>query len=342
MSDLVSILIPAYNSEMWIGDTIKSALSQTWRDIEIIIVDDGSIDDTFLMAEQFQSKNVKVIHQENMGACAARNKALSYCQGDYIQWLDSDDLLHPQKIETQLARVEGCWNSNVLLSAACGQFYFRPKKARFRADACWQNLAPVEWLITKFNQGVGMLPVTWLVSRHLTELSGLWDERLTLDDDGEYSCRLVSKSSNVEFVYDSKCYYRRANLNSLSNNISHESLNSFCTSIFLCIEYLLSLEDSLRTRSACINHFVNNLLYFYPERKDLLEKIYHKSAELGVEKISPCLTPRFLALANIIGFQAAKDVKSAAWKAEVLVRKNWDRFLHLMLDGRSVADDKFT
>ena len=342
MSGLVSVLIPAYNSEMWIADTIKSALSQTWKNIEIIIVDDGSTNSTPFIAEQFQAKNVKVIRQENSGACVARNKALSCCQGDYIQWLDSDDLLHPQKIAAQLARVEGCWNCDVLLSAACGHFYFRPRNARFRADACWQNLAPVEWLITKFNQGFGMLPVTWLVSRHLTEICGLWDERLTLDDDGEYSCRLVSKSASVEFVQDSKCYYRRGNLSSLSNKISDESLNSFYLSICLCIEYLLSLEDSQRTRSACINHLVNNLLYFYPERKDLLEKMYNISAEFGKGEISPRLTSRFSALATIIGFRAAKDVKSAAWKAEVLVRKNWDKLLHMMLDGGIVADDQYT
>src|SRR5436309_10735842 len=89
---LVSILIPAYNAERWIADTVRSALAQTWPRREIIIVDDGSRDQTLQVAQQFASKNVSVVAQENQGASAARNKAFELCQGDYIQWLDADDL----------------------------------------------------------------------------------------------------------------------------------------------------------------------------------------------------------------------------------------------------------
>src|SRR4030095_8981359 len=100
-NQLVSILVPAYNKEAWIGDTIKSALAQTWQNKELIIVDDGSKDRTLDVIRRFESVSVKVVAQENQGACAARNRAYSLAQGAYIQWLDADDLLHPQKIETQ-------------------------------------------------------------------------------------------------------------------------------------------------------------------------------------------------------------------------------------------------
>src|SRR5436190_23310673 len=99
MKSLVSILIPAYNAERWIADAIRSALAQTWSRKEIIIVDDGSRDRTLSLAREFASKTVSVVSQENQGASAARNKALSVCEGDYIQWLDADDLLAPDKIE---------------------------------------------------------------------------------------------------------------------------------------------------------------------------------------------------------------------------------------------------
>jgi glycosyltransferase involved in cell wall biosynthesis len=87
MRPLVSILIPAYNAERWIADTIRSALAQTWEPKEIIVVDDGSQDRTFTIAQQFASKDVAVVTQRNQGAAAARNKALALSQGDYIQWL---------------------------------------------------------------------------------------------------------------------------------------------------------------------------------------------------------------------------------------------------------------
>src|ERR1700745_2003056 len=99
MKQLVSILIPAYNAEAWIADTIKSALEQTWSRKEIIVVDDGSTDQTLAVARQFASNEVAVVTHENQGAAATRNHAFSLSQGNYIQWLDADDLLSPDKVE---------------------------------------------------------------------------------------------------------------------------------------------------------------------------------------------------------------------------------------------------
>src|SRR5947207_14277041 len=98
MKPLVSILIPGYNAERWIGDSIRSALAQTWPRKEIIIVDDGSRDRTLSVAQQFACGNVLVVSQPNQGASAARNKGYELCQGDYIQWLDADDLLSADKV----------------------------------------------------------------------------------------------------------------------------------------------------------------------------------------------------------------------------------------------------
>src|SRR5262245_46738697 len=111
MKALVSILIPAYNAEKWIADAIKSALGQTWPNKEIVIVDDGSRDRTFSIAKQFASGRVRVVSQQNQGASAARNKAMSLCQGDYIQWLDADDLLPADKIARQMEIAEKVSNN---------------------------------------------------------------------------------------------------------------------------------------------------------------------------------------------------------------------------------------
>jgi glycosyltransferase involved in cell wall biosynthesis len=123
--DLVSILIPAYNSEKWIGDTIQSAINQTWTRKEIIIVDDGSLDNTLKIAREYESKNIKVLSQENRGAASARNKAYSLAQGDYIQWLDSDDLLAQNKISEQMKVVKNDRTGLILISASFGLFYWR-------------------------------------------------------------------------------------------------------------------------------------------------------------------------------------------------------------------------
>jgi glycosyltransferase involved in cell wall biosynthesis len=121
MKPLVSILIPAYNAEEFIADAIRSAIAQTWQDKEIIVVDDGSTDGTAEVARGFASKSVVVVSKENQGPAAARNFAYQLSQGEYIQWLDADDLLAPDKIEKQTAT----WLTSRELAEAAGPWDLR-------------------------------------------------------------------------------------------------------------------------------------------------------------------------------------------------------------------------
>jgi len=216
MKPLVSILIPAYNAEEWIAETLQSAVSQTWENKEIIVVDDGSKDKTFDAAQKFSSQGVRVVKQENRGAAAARNKALSLCGGSYIQWLDADDLLSPDKISRQMAVAQDRQDNRLLLSCAWGGFMYRSNRATFNPTPLWNNLTPAEWLIRKLAQNLYMQPATWLVSRELTEAAGLWNTKLKVDDDGEYFCRVLLQSTEVEFVPVAKVYYRASGSGSLS------------------------------------------------------------------------------------------------------------------------------
>ncbi len=154
MTPLVSILIPAYNAERWIGDTIRSALAQTWPRKEIIIVDDGSRDQTLRVARQFASKDVAVVTQENQGASTARNRALALSQGEFIQWLDADDLLSPHKIAKQMEAAGKFENKRALFSCPWAYFYYRLDRANFTPTSLWCDLSPVEWLIRKMGQNL--------------------------------------------------------------------------------------------------------------------------------------------------------------------------------------------
>src|ERR1039457_1676731 len=136
---LVSILVPAYNSEKWISDAVRSAIAQTWQRKEIIVVDDGSSDRTAEAARRFASKEVTVVSTENRGPAAARNHALQLSQGDYIQWLDADDLLSPDKIERQLAALREVDSRRTLLSSSWAYFNYRTHRARFVTTSLWQD-----------------------------------------------------------------------------------------------------------------------------------------------------------------------------------------------------------
>jgi glycosyltransferase involved in cell wall biosynthesis len=198
MESLVSILIPAYNAETWIADTIQSALDQTWPAKEIIIaVADGSTDQTLLIARRFASRTVSVVIHPHRGAAAARNEAFSMCQGDYIQWLDADDLLAPEKLARQMQAVKQCHSKHTLFSSAWGHFMYRTSKAKFSPTPLWCDLSPEEWLLRKMGQNLHMQPATWLISRELAEAAGPWDRRVSVDEDGEYFCRLVLASDGV-------------------------------------------------------------------------------------------------------------------------------------------------
>src|SRR2546430_2424646 len=100
---LVSIIIPVFNRAAMLREAVGSALAQTYRPIEVIIVDDGSTDDTARVADELAGDEVRVIHQPNGGPGAAREAARQIARGEFTQHLDSDDLLLPRKLEVQVA-----------------------------------------------------------------------------------------------------------------------------------------------------------------------------------------------------------------------------------------------
>src|SRR5580765_3587457 len=216
MKPLVSILMPAYNAEEWISESIESALAQTWDNTEIIVVDDGSSDGTLAVAQRYASPNVTVTTQPNQGAAATRNKAFSLCKGEYIQWLDADDILAPDKVARQLDALAQHPSQRTLLSSSWARFMFRHQHARFTPTALWADLTPTEWLIRKMEENVYMQTATWLVSRELAEAAGPWNTQQLGDDDGEYFCRVLLASDGVKFVPESKVFYRASGVGALS------------------------------------------------------------------------------------------------------------------------------
>ena len=92
---IVSVNIPVYNDEKYIGETLLSALNQTYRDLEIVVVDDGSTDRTAEIIKSFSDSRIKYYYQTNQGIGATRNKAIEHSSGKYIAFLDHDDLWMP-------------------------------------------------------------------------------------------------------------------------------------------------------------------------------------------------------------------------------------------------------
>jgi glycosyltransferase involved in cell wall biosynthesis len=106
MSDLISVVVPAYNAVATLDETMRSALRQTHANLEVVVVDDGSKDATLAMAQSYaaQDARVRVISKPNGGVAAARNTGIEAARGDYIALLDADDLWHPDKLRQQIER----------------------------------------------------------------------------------------------------------------------------------------------------------------------------------------------------------------------------------------------
>jgi glycosyltransferase involved in cell wall biosynthesis len=333
MQPLVSILIPAFNAQEWIAETLRSAVTQSWSRKEIIVVDDGSTDQTVAIASKFESDIVRVVRQENQGAAAARNTALSLSTGDFIQWLDADDLLSPDKIERQLVVADWLQNKRMLLSCPWGRFLYRSERASFVQTPLWCDLSPTEWLIRKMGQNLHMQPATWLVSRELTEAAGLWNTTLLSDDDGEYFCRVLLASDGVKFVPEAKIYYR-ATPNSLSYiGQSDRKMEALWRSIRLHVVYLRSLESSDRTRDACVRYLQTWLIYCYPERPDLAEHIKNLAKEIGGQLQAPKLPWKYSWIESIFGWSVAKRAQLILPKTKLSLLRAWDRTLYQLARG---------
>lgn len=328
MKPLVSILIPAYNAEQWIAEAIQSAIRQTWPRKEIIVVDDGSRDGTVAVARRFASPEVQVISIPNGGAAAARNHAYRLSQGDYIQWLDADDILATDKLEKQLGRLGEGLDRRVLASSAWAPFYYRSSKAQFLETALCQDLSPAEWLMHKMGENLHMQTATWLTSRELAEAAGPWNTRLLSDDDGEYFCRVLLQSSGVRFVPGTGVYYRMTATGRLSDVGDDRKKDALLPSMKLHVQYLLSLEDSERARRAALTYLQNWYWNFYPERPDIMEDLQAVASHINGRLEKPRLRWKYAWMTGVFGWKAAKKAQVALPQMKARCLKRCDQVLY--------------
>jgi len=329
MNPLISILIPAYNAEELLAYTLQSAIAQTWQRKEIIVVDDGSTDRTAEVARRLATKDVRVVSTANQGLSAAVNHAYKLCQGDYIQELDADDILAPDKIEKQLAALREGDSKRILLSSPWAHFHYRTTNVRFIRNALWQDLSPVEWLLRKLGQNLHMQNATWLVSRELAEAAGPWDETLQYDQDGEYFARVLVASEGTRFVPEGRVFYRISGSDRVSFiGRSDKKKDSLLRSMKSHIQYIRSLEESERVRKACVAYLQNWYDNFYPERPDIVRELQSLATQLQGELKSPDLRRKYAWMKPLFGWRTAKWAQRALPELNTKLIRKWDKAMY--------------
>lgn len=318
MYPLVSILIPCYNSERWIAETIESALAQTWQNKEVIIVDDGSTDSSFAVAKRFDSPIVKVTSQESRGAGSARNRALKEAQGEFFQYLDADDLLSPKKIEKQVLLLQK--NPPDML-AVCGTVYFfdgeEPAQGIYRKKSPFlvDSDDPLDWLLKLLGADgkAGMVhPGAWLTPRSVAYTAGQWDEQPSPDDDGEYFARVVLASNGIRRAKSGVSYYRKHRSGSnLSRGKSERLQWGALRSLDLKAQHILAKTNTLRAKMALARCYMERAVIAYPKYPKLTEAALRRVEELGGTDYLPRLGGwRIELLKNIFGWKLARNAST--------------------------------
>lgn len=299
---LVSILIPLYNSEKYIAETIETCLNESYENIEIIIVDDGSTDNGLEVAKKYETRygNIKVFTQKNSGAPAARNFAFEKSRGDYIQYLDADDLMSENKIASQMELVEKHGDTHIYSSRFI-HFYnsiddgaYIPKIVDKSYDS---GLA---WLIASWSGGGFGTVMNWLTPRHLIEKAGLWNENLAKNQDGEFFCRVLLNVRRVIYAEDTIVYYRITGTHSVASQITEKAIESVLYTYGLYEQHTQTIQNPKLTKALAYNYLLF-MSEYYPGFPSFMKEAELSIFRLGFNYYTLEIPGKLSVLSKVIG-----------------------------------------
>ncbi|MFN7116756.1 MAG: glycosyltransferase family 2 protein [Saprospiraceae bacterium] len=311
---LVSIIIPFYNAQHFLTDTLNSVLQQTYSNLEIILINDGSTDNSLEIATGIKDSRIKIINQTNQGQSAAANKGISESKGDYIKFLDADDLISPDHISLQVNRLAG--SEEYLASCEWGRFYQNDlSTAKFIPETVWEDLEPLEWLKRAMRQPSDMMGGwLWLIPRQILEKAGGWDERLSLNNDFDFSVRLILASKGIKFTKGARLYYRSGLASSLSNSLSKKAIESALLTTDLGCQHILKHENSEVFQKLCADRYQTWAYRIYPEYPAVVKIFETRAKELGGSGRRLEGGKVLISLSYLLGWKRAKKLQRLLYK----------------------------
>lgn len=217
--DMVSVIIPMYNSERYIGQTLESVLCQTYKYIEIIIIDDGSNDKSSLiiekLVEEYGDEKIKYYYQENSGVSVARNNGINKASGKYIAFLDSDDLWEKSKIEKQINLME----KKGAKFSYCGVIYwFENNNLKLNHKKSYKNSVTIENTVRHELWQLPWWPSEWIIEKKLIKDNKImFTPNCNWGEDIEFLIKILS-FTKAYFLKENLLIYRIRD-NSLTTGI---------------------------------------------------------------------------------------------------------------------------
>ena len=255
----VSVIIPNYNYEKYIAKTIDSVLAQTYRNIEVIVVDDGSMDNSLNVLKDYGDK-ITVIEQKNQGVSPARNNGAANSSGEYIAFLDADDIWLPEKLKHQMQKF---FDDKEIGLVHCSMTFIDPN-----GEVCGENRDGKQgWIATdiiKLKDGAIIgTGSTSLVQRIIFEENKGFDHRLTTAADWEF-CYRVAVEHKIGFVEEPLVLYR------IHNSNMHNNIGAMEHDVTIGFEKAFADKSSgiQEIRSECYGNFHQMLAGSYFKSRD--------------------------------------------------------------------------
>lgn len=208
-NNLVSIIIPVYNVDQYLDDCLNSVLKQTYTNLEIIVVDDGSTDKSLEICHSYAAKDkrLKVIHQENAGVSAARNVGLSIMTGKYVLFIDSDDRIEQNMVEILVKEIEENEKNDAVF---CGYKEFEDE-----TDRIIKEVVPSKSKRVDRDNGVAEIfgeyaTMLWnkMFRCSIIDKSDLFDVTLKIGEDELWMVDVLKKANNIMLIGTPLYYYR--------------------------------------------------------------------------------------------------------------------------------------
>lgn len=203
----VSVIIPAFNAKQTILDTIQSLQNQTFQDFELIVIDDGSTDETLEILHQIDDSRLNIFSYENGGVAVARNRGISHSQGEYLSFIDQDDLWTSTKLELQIAKLKSKPNSNIGAIYSWTLNMYEDAKGRSFSQGCQSMLEGNIYAQLLLGHFIGS-GSNILVTREAVQSTKLFDPNVNSHSDWDF-CLQLARNWDFLVVPENQILYRR-------------------------------------------------------------------------------------------------------------------------------------
>jgi glycosyltransferase involved in cell wall biosynthesis len=310
---LVSVIIPCFNAQKWVAHAIESCLSQTYSRIEIIVIDDGSTDDSLNIIKRYSDK-ILFESGPNRGGCHARNRGISLSQGVYLQFLDADDYLLPEKIEHQVRFLEDT-GADIVYGDWRHQHHLPDGTIRMEAivesghrDDVLESLLSNWWVANMallFRRG------------KVLEIGG-WDEALPAAQDRDFFTSLAFAGADIRYQRGCQSIYRRFG----NVTVSTGNLERWLTGHRLVLEKaerkLVNMHsDSTRLKKALAQSYFHIARSHFDLDRAEYRQLLAKTLELD-QHFQPSESAMYNVVQKIFGFNLADHIASFKRKTSKL------------------------